>query len=141
MEITTETIQFSTKGYTDIIDVTTEVQAIVNKHGFTEGNATIFAIGSTGAITVVEYEPGLVKTDLPEFFEKIAPYRSHYAHHNTWGDDNGAAHVRASLVGSSFAVPFKDGQLLLGTWQQIIFVDFDTGPRNRKVVVQVVGVK
>lgn len=141
MEITTEQIQLHTKGNTDIIDITAEVQSIVSKNNFIEGSANIFAIGSTGGISVVEYEPGLVKTDLPAFFEKIAPYKDYYDHHNTWGCDNGAAHVRASLVGSSFTVPFKDGKLILGTWQQVIFIDFDTSPRTRNVVVQLMGKK
>lgn len=104
-----------------------------------EGQVTVFAIGSTMGITCVEFEPGLVKTDLPDFFEKIAPYKADYAHHGTWGDDNGAAHVRASLLGSSLVIPFSDGQLILGTWQQIISIDFDTRPRSRKAVVQITG--
>lgn len=141
MELETLFLEFETKGHTDIIDLTNDVQAVIDGQGFDEGNASIFVIGSTGAITTVEYEPGLVKTDLPAFFEKIAPYKFDYAHHGTWGDDNGASHVRASLLGSSLEVPFVKGKLILGTWQQIIFVDFDTHPRSRRVVVQLTGKK
>ena len=141
MELETLFLEFETKGHTDIIDLTNDVQAVVDKQGFDEGKASIFVVGSTGAITTVEYEPGLVKTDLPAFFEKIAPYNHDYAHHGTWGDDNGASHVRASLLGSSLEVPFVKGKLILGTWQQIIFVDFDTHPRSRRVVVQLMGKK
>ncbi|MCH8902771.1 MAG: YjbQ family protein [Bacteroidetes bacterium] len=141
MEISTQYLTFDTKGRTDIIDITKGVQTIITESGFVEGKASLFAVGSTGSITTVEYEPGLVKTDLPDFFEKIAPYKFDYAHHGTWGDDNGASHVRASLLGSSLEVPFVDSTLILGTWQQLIFVDFDTQPRSRKVVVQLMGIK
>jgi len=139
MELITRTIEFNTKGNTDIIDITNNIEDIVSSSGLKEGSATIFAIGSTAGITTVEYEPGLVKTDLPGFFEKLAPYKDPYAHHNTWGDDNGASHVRASLLGCSIVVPFNNGKLFLGTWQQVIFIDFDTHARSRKVVVQVFG--
>ena len=141
MDLTTKVIKLQTKGRTDIIDITGDVQQIVSGSGFEEGAAMIFAIGSTAGITTVEYEPGLVKTDLPKFFDKLAPYNDDYAHHNTWGDDNGAAHVRASLLGCSIMVPFKQGELYLGSWQQIIFIDFDTRPRSRQVVVQLYGEK
>ena len=141
MEVYTEKINFDTQGYTDIIDITDVIQSIVQSNGFTEGQALVCCVGSTGAITTVEFEPGLVDTDLPDFFEKIAPYEFPYAHHNTWGDDNGASHVRASLLGSSETFPFYNGSLLLGTWQQIIFIDFDTRPRSRTVVVQLTGKK
>ena len=139
MELITKFIELQTKGKTDIIDITGDVEKIIANSGFGEGTATIFAIGSTGGITTVEYEPGLVKTDLPKLFDKLAPYNFDYAHHGTWGDDNGAAHLRASLLGCSIAVPFMQGNLLLGTWQQIVFIDFDTRPRSRKITVQVYG--
>ncbi|MCH8331405.1 MAG: YjbQ family protein [Bacteroidetes bacterium] len=140
MNITTDTLNFSTKGFTDIIDLTPSIQSKIEEHGYTEGSVLVFCIGSTASLTTVEFEPGLVKTDLPEFFEKLAPYKSRYAHHDTWHDDNGASHVRASLLGSNITIPFKDCRLLLGTWQQVIFVDFDTGPRDRTVIVQLSGV-
>jgi len=141
MEVKTEYLTFNTKGYTDIIDITAEIQKLLVDAGFKEGNVTISATGSTAGITTIEYEPGLVKTDLAEMFNKIAPYGVPYEHNKTWGDDNGAAHLRASLLGSSLTIPFQDSQLIVGTWQQIIFVDFDTRPRSRKVVVQIIGTK
>jgi secondary thiamine-phosphate synthase enzyme len=141
VEIVTESINFKTKGKTHIIDITNEVQGVLSHTGFREGSLTVFAIGSTAGITTVEYEPGLVKTDLPKMFEKLAPYGEPYAHHNTWGDDNGSSHLKASLLGCSLVVPFTDGKLILGTWQQIIFIDFDTRPRSRKIVVQITGKK
>lgn len=140
MEIKTEFIEMKTHGNTHIIDITDEVQGIVSGSGLLEGSVLVFAKGSTGGITSVEYEPGLVKTDLPRLFDTLAPYGEHYAHHNTWGDDNGASHVRASLLGCSITVPFVDGKLFLGTWQQIIFIDFDTRPRSRQIAVQISGI-
>jgi secondary thiamine-phosphate synthase enzyme len=139
MEISTQTITFETKGYTDIVDITDKVQKVVNASGLSEGQVTIFGIGSTTGISTIEFEPGLVHTDLAEMFEKFAPYRVNYAHNQTWGDDNGAAHLRSTLTGSSLVVPFLEGNLLLGTWQQIVFIDYDTRARSRKVVVQVIG--
>lgn len=141
MDIATTHITIKTEGNTDIIDITERVQGILSPSGFREGSATVFAVGSTASITTVEYEPGLVKTDLPKVFNMLAPYDQHYEHHNTWGDDNGSSHVKASLLGCSLAVPFVDGRLMLGTWQQIIYIDFDTRARSRKVVVQIMGVK
>lgn len=141
MEIKTVQIQFDTKGFTEIVDLTNHLQDTIAEHGFLEGQASVFGVGSTMGITCVEYEPGLVKTDLPQFFEKISPYRANYAHHATWGDDNGAAHVRSSLTGSSITVPFVDSKPILGTWQQVIAIDFDTRPRNRTVVIQLIGRK
>lgn len=139
MNIKTEVINFETQGNSQMYDLTQEVQLIVKESGFTEGQATVFGIGSTTGITTVEFEPGLVKTDVREMFEQFAPYEKNYAHNQTWGDDNGAAHLRSFLVGTSFQVPFVESILILGTWQQIVFVDFDTRPRKRKVVVQLIG--
>jgi len=141
VNIETHFVEMRTEGNTHIIDITGNVQDILTKADFKEGTATVFAIGSTGGITTLEFEPGLVKTDLPRLFDILAPYGDHYAHHNTWGDDNGSSHLKASLLGCSLAVPFKDGSLLLGTWQQIVFIDFDTRPRDRKIVVQLSGLK
>ncbi len=141
MEIETHFIKFNTRGKTHIVDITDKVRRVIDDSGFTEGNVTIFAIGSTTGISTIEYEPGLVNTDIPGLYDKLAPYGPDYAHHNTWGDDNGAAHVRSTLTGSSLVVPFVRGRLLTGTWQQIIFIDFDTRPRSREVVVQILGVK
>ena len=103
-----------------------------------EGQVLVFVAGSTAGVTTVEFEPGLVK-DLNEFFQKIIPEGPDYHHHNTWGDDNGSSHVRASLLKPSLTIPFRDGRLLLGTWQQVVVIDFDTRPRRRKVILQFTG--
>jgi len=136
--ITTKTISLETKGETDIHNITGEVAALVSKSKVKEGTVTVFVFGSTGGLTTVEYEPGLVK-DLKTLFEKIAPRDGNYAHNTTWGDGNGYAHVRASLLGPSLTIPFADKKMLLGTWQQIIFIDFDNRPRSRKIIVQISG--
>jgi len=137
--IRTTTIEFSTKGNTDIIDITGKVDEKIKESGFREGHVIIFGVGSTTGISTIEYEPGLVKNDISEFWQKIAPYEKDYRHNATWHDDNGAAHVRSTVQGSSLTVPFVNGEMTLGTWQQIIFIDFDTRPRSRQVGVQVVG--
>ncbi|MCB1321135.1 MAG: secondary thiamine-phosphate synthase enzyme YjbQ [Leptospiraceae bacterium] len=139
IQIQTRQHRFQTRGKTDIIDLTERVQAELDDCGLLEGQVTVFAIGSTAAISIVEYEPGLVQTDIPRLLEQLTPYRFDYAHHNTWGDDNGAAHLRATLMGGSYSLPFVAGRLLLGTWQQIIYLDFDTRPRSREVVFQFIG--
>jgi secondary thiamine-phosphate synthase enzyme len=136
--VSTQRFSLSTKGDTDIIDITGRVADQVGASGLRSGTATVFVSGSTGAVTTVEYESGLVE-DLQRLFEQIAPRGAHYAHDARWGDDNGHAHVRASLLGPSLAVPFAEGQLLLGTWQQIVLIDFDNRTRQREVIVQVVG--
>ncbi len=117
-------------------DITGEVQKFVSESGVGEGAVLVFNVGSTGAITTIEYEPGLQK-DFPRIMDRIAPYGEHYEHHKTWGDDNGSSHVKASIVGPSLLVPFRDGKLLLGTWQQIVVVNFDTRRRKRRVVLQI----
>ena len=138
MQIVTDSIELSTRGHTDIKDLTSEVQAVLQRSGLKEGQLTVFVSGSTAGITTIEYEPGLLK-DLPEAFEKFAPTGVTYHHDATWGDGNGYAHVRAALLGASFTVPFQAGKLLLGTWQQIVLIDFDNRPRQRRVVVQMMG--
>jgi len=140
MEIITTSINIKTKGNTDIIDITDDVQSIINQYNFVEGNALIFVAGSTAGVTTIEYEPGLRK-DYPDFFEKIIPENIRYHHDDTWHDGNGYAHIRASLQGASLIVPFKDKKLLTGTWQQIIIIDFDNRPRNRNIIVQLIGNK
>lgn len=102
------------------------------------GVVTIFVPGSTGGLTTVEYEPGLIK-DLKEVFEELYPYKKNWMHNATWGDGNGASHIRASMLGPSLIVPFVDGEMTLGTWQQIIFIDFDVRSRTRKLIVQIMG--
>jgi secondary thiamine-phosphate synthase enzyme len=136
--IVTESLRVSTRGEGQVIDVTPEVQARIDKHGFREGQALVFVPGSTAALTTLEYEPGLIQ-DLPAAFERIAPREMRYAHHEQWQDGNGHSHVRASLLGPSLTVPFDEGHLLLGTWQQIVLVDFDNRPRDRRLVVQLTG--
>jgi secondary thiamine-phosphate synthase enzyme len=141
ISLETHSIEFSTKGNTQLVDITDKVQQILNLGDLTEGNITLFAIGSTTGLSTVEYEPGLVNHDVAEMYDKIAPYGISYHHNQTWGDDNGAAHLRSTLTGSSLVIPFIHQKLILGTWQQIIFIDFDTRARSRKVIVQILGKK
>ncbi len=140
MHIETHTINVNTRGNTDIINITENVQNEINKAGFDEGSVLVFVVGSTAGITSIEFEPGLRK-DYPEFFEKIIPSNITYKHDQTWHDGNGHSHIRASLQGASFTIPFKNGEMLLGTWQQIILVDFDTRSRSRNIIVQITGKK
>ncbi len=141
MEIFTTTIQLNTMGKTHIVDITSQAQEVIRKNSFREGQISVFSVGSTTGISTVEYEPGLVSHDISEMFDKIAPYGIHYKHNDTWHDDNGASHLRSTLLKTSMVFPFTEGKLLLGTWQQIIFVDFDTRPRNRTAVIQIIGTK
>lgn len=134
----TDSIELSTRGHTDIQDITGKVQSVLSQSGLKEGSVTVFICGSTAGITSIEYEPGLLK-DLPQAFEKLAPTGVTYHHDATWGDGNGYAHVRAAMLGPSFTAPFKDGRLLLGTWQQIVVIDFDNRSRRRSIVVQIMG--
>jgi secondary thiamine-phosphate synthase enzyme len=136
--VITRELLVRTAGHTDIHDITSLVQAQVTDSGLGSGIATVFCPGSTGGLTTIEYESGVV-ADLQEALEALAPEDRDYLHHRRWGDDNGSAHIRAALVGPSLTVPFVAGRLTLGTWQQIVFLDFDTTPRARKLVVQVMG--
>ena len=131
-------VSLRTSAKDEVIDITGKVQDIVSKSGIDNGLACIFVAGSTAAVTTVEFEPGLVK-DLNEAMDRLYPRGIDYEHHRRWGDGNGHSHVRASLVGPSLTVPIVDGRLLLGTWQQIVFLEFDNKPRSREVAVQVVG--
>jgi len=140
MQIKTLKFSVNTKGKNDIVDITDLVQAKLKETGLREGNVIVFAPGSTAGITTIEYEPGLLK-DYPEFFEKIAPSNIRYHHDDTWHDENGYAHVRASLQGGSYTIPFLDSHLMLGTWQQIVLIDFDNRARSRNVIVQFIGTK
>ncbi len=135
-----EEIHFSTKGENDMMDITEEIQRIVSKSKINEGIICIFVPGSTGSLTTIEFEPGLQK-DFPEAMNKIAPKNKHYAHHETWHDDNGRSHVKASLIGPSITIPIHQGKIIHGTWQQITFIDFDTRSRNRKIIIQIIGEK
>ncbi|RMF91373.1 MAG: YjbQ family protein [Methanobacteriota archaeon] len=140
MEVITREIKLGTGGNNEIHDLTPHVQREVEDSGLRKGAVLVFVGGATAAITTLEFEPGLLK-DLPAALEKIAPYRADYEHHKTWGDYNGSAHVRAALLGPSLTVPFNDGRLALGTWQQIVLMDFDTRPRSRSVLLQIMGVR
>ncbi|HDN50153.1 MAG TPA: YjbQ family protein [Thermoplasmatales archaeon] len=122
----------------DIIDITSDVQSSVEKSGITVGIACIFCPGSTGAITTIEHEPGLMK-DLPAALERIAPKSGYYEHEKMWHDGNGHSHVRASIIGPSITVPIEDGKLQLGTWQQIVFVECDARSRNRTLIIHILG--
>jgi secondary thiamine-phosphate synthase enzyme len=137
--VKTEQIQVSTQGNNHVVNITDEVARAVAGSGVTNGVVTVFNVGSTAGITTTEFEPGLVNHDIEAAFEKIAPANGRYEHEETWHDDNGHSHVRASLLGPSLAVPLVDGRLTLGTWQQIILVDFDTRARTRTVICQIVG--
>ena len=138
MDIITESFSLSTKGNTDILDITQDVQQKINSSGFSEGNVLVFVSGSTAGVTTIEFEPGLRK-DYPAFFEKVIPPSISYMHDETWHDGNGHSHVRAALQGASLTIPFKNSILLLGTWQQIICIDFDNRPRKRNITVQITG--
>ena len=135
----TARFQVSTHGNTHVVDITDPVAAVVAQSGIHAGILVVFVVGSTAGITTTEAEPGLLTHDLKAFFERIAPADAYYKHEETWHDDNGHAHVRASALGPSLSVPVVDGRMTLGTWQQIVLIDFDTRSRQRDVVVQVVG--
>jgi len=137
--VVTKNIQVETKGNCDIIDITPQAAQAAGESGIKAGTATLFVVGSTAGITTTEYEPGLVNHDIKAAFEKIAPEDVFYKHEETWHDDNSHAHVRATLLGPSLVVPIVDGKLTLGTWQQIILIDFDTRPRTRRVICQIIG--
>ena len=137
--VKTKRIKFKTKGNCDIVNITGEIKQAIGQSDITDGIVTVFNVGSTAGVTTTEYEPGLVNYDIAAAFEKIAPEKARYEHEETWHDDNGHSHVRASLLGASLSVPIVGGQMTLGTWQQIILVDFDTRPRTRTVICQIVG--
>ena len=138
MAVITKQIKISSKSENDIIDITEQVADVISESGISNGTITVFVSGSTGAITTIEYEPGLVK-DFPEMLSRVAPDDINYEHEQRWHDGNGRSHVKASLVGPSLTVPFKDVQLLLVTWQQIVFLELDTKARTRTLVLQIIG--
>jgi len=137
--VKTQNIKVRTKGNCDVVNITEQVSNAVSQSKIDSGTVTLFNVGSTAGITTTEYEPGLANYDIAAAFEKIAPSDARYEHEETWHDDNGHAHVRATLLGPSLSVPIVDGQLTLGTYQQIILVDFDTRARTRTVICQIVG--
>jgi secondary thiamine-phosphate synthase enzyme len=130
--------QIATSGQGDAHDLTSSVADAIADSGLASGIVTVFVVGSTAAITTIEFEPGAV-SDLNRLFEAIAPRRGEYRHHVRWGDDNGSSHVRAALLGPSVTVPFTAGRLALGTWQQVMLLELDTRPRRREVVIQLIG--
>ncbi len=138
MPVYTKRVELNTRAENDVADITGEVQRAVEESGLYAGVATVFVPGSTAAVTTIEYEPGLAK-DFPEMLGRLAPKDIEYEHQKAWHDDNGRSHVKASLVGPGISVPFDEGTLTLGTWQQIVFVELDVRPRRREIVVQVMG--
>jgi len=136
--VVSEFISLQTKGFSDIIDITSNVTAIVEGSRMKSGVVTVFCSGSTGAVTTIEYESGVLE-DLKKAIERMAPSDIPYAHDRRWGDGNGFSHVRAALVGPSLTVPLTRVALALGTWQQIVFIDFDNRKRQRKIIVQLIG--
>ena len=137
--VKTHELNIKTTGNCQVINITDQVAAAVTQSDMSAGTVTVFNVGSTAGITTTEYEPGLADYDLKAAFEKLAPQNARYEHEETWHDDNGHSHVRASLLGPSLSVPVIGGRLALGTWQQIILIDFDTRPRTRTVICQMVG--
>lgn len=138
MTVKTRRLQIRTEGENSIIDLSSKVQKEVEASGLTEGIVTVFVPGSTGALTTMEYEPGL-KQDFPTMLETLSPRDKWYEHENTWHDHNGHSHVRASLVGASLTIPFEGAKLLLGTWQQVVFIECDIRPREREIILQIMG--
>jgi secondary thiamine-phosphate synthase enzyme len=138
MTVKTSSISLRTQGNADIHDITNQIANAVSNSGLTSGTATIFCPSSTSALTTIEYESGAL-SDLRRLFNEIVPPERQYAHNERWHDGNGHSHVRAALLGPSLIVPFVDRQLTLGTWQQVIYVDFDNRPRQRELVLQLIG--
>ena len=138
MSVLTKIITVSSNGENDMIDITRQTDESIKASGLQDGIVTIFVSGSTASITTIEYELGL-KKDFPKMLARIAPSEIEYEHDNTWHDGNGHSHVRASLIGPSLTVPFKNKSLMLGTWQQIVLLEMDTRPRERKIVLQIIG--
>lgn len=138
MAVISRTIKIHSKGENDLVDITSDAEKIVRDSKIKSGTLTVFVSGSTGALTTIEFEPGLIK-DFPKMLERLAPKDIEYGHEQMWHDGNGHSHVKASLVGPSITIPFTDGKLLLGEWQQIVFIELDTRSRNRNLVLQIIG--
>jgi secondary thiamine-phosphate synthase enzyme len=136
--VLTSKITLQTEGNGDTVDITSQIQKEINANNIISGTVTVFVSGSTAGLTTIEYEPGVV-SDFADMFERIIPKGIKYGHDRAWGDGNGHSHVRASLLGPSLVVPFTDKRLILGTWQQVILVDFDNRPRSRQVILQIMG--
>ena len=138
MTVESQELRFRTYREGEILDITDKTQRVIESSRMRSGVAVLFVPGSTGAITTIEYEPGLL-ADLPVALERLAPKDAPYEHENRWHDGNGHSHIRASMIGPDLSVPFRDKKLTLGTWQQIVFLELDTRPRDRTVIVQLVG--
>jgi secondary thiamine-phosphate synthase enzyme len=138
MQIVTRTIYIKSEGEGDMIDITPETSKILTQSKLKDGIITIFVPGSTAAVTTIEYEPGL-RQDFPHVLSRLVPRNIEYHHENMWHDGNGHSHVRASLIGPSLTIPFKDSILMLGTWQQIVFLEMDIGKRERNLILQMMG--
>ena len=138
MSVETKSFAINTMGDCDLLDITGEINGLLEESDISNGNVTVFVPGSTAGITTIEYESGALN-DLKEAFSRIAPDDIHYAHNARWGDGNGHSHIRASLLGPSLTIPFNSSRLILGTWQQVILVDFDNRPRTREIVLQLIG--
>jgi secondary thiamine-phosphate synthase enzyme len=138
MTVLTKEITLQSKGNCDIIDITSQVAKNVKGSGINSGIVTLFIVGSTAGITTIEYEPNLL-SDFKNMWDRVIPQNIPYEHNKTWGDGNGHSHVRASTLGASLIIPFVNKQLTLGTWQQIVFVDFDNRPRRRQIILQLLG--
>jgi secondary thiamine-phosphate synthase enzyme len=136
--VVTERKHLATRGQGDAHDITDLASEAVARSGISSGLVTVFVVGSTAAVTTIEFEPGAV-ADLNGLFEQLAPRDGEYRHHLRWGDDNGSSHVRAALLGPSLTIPFADGRLTLGTWQQVMLLEFDTRARRREIVFQILG--
>ncbi|TFG01057.1 MAG: YjbQ family protein [Promethearchaeota archaeon] len=139
MTVKIKTFNIQTQPKCDIHDITSQVQQAVNESGIRDGLVNVHVAGSTGGISTTENEPGLMKTDIEEFLEKIIPYNKDYAHHQTWGDHNGAGHLRSFLIGTSETFPVQNGKVVHGTWQQIIYLEFDEKSRTRKIYCTIIG--
>ena len=138
MRVITKELSYNSKGNTDIIELSADLEKLLNNQEIDSGLMTVFVVGSTAGITTIEYESGLVE-DFQKMFERLMPQNIRYAHNDRWQDGNGYAHIRASLLGSSCLIPLVNHKLCLGTWQQVILVDFDNRPRKRKIIVQIMG--
>lgn len=138
MEVITEQFSIATRGGSEVVDITGQVTSLLSRHRLREGNVTVFVTGSTASVTTTEFEPGLRK-DILEALNRIAPEGIRYHHDETWHDGNGHSHVRAAVLGPSLTIPFSNGAMLLGTWQQIVLIDSDNRPRQRSIIVQLIG--
>jgi secondary thiamine-phosphate synthase enzyme len=138
MKIINKRIKRDTQGSGDLVNITDDIAQFLKTSKLRNGNVLVFNIGSTAAVTTFEFEPGLIR-DVQEMYEKIIPRNKHYHHDDTWGDANGYSHLRAALQGPALTIPFENGKLLLGTWQQVVLAEFDNRPRHRQIVVQFIG--